>query len=149
MPLNILERLCTPDEPTFAQNVYQMVGDRLEDLADGSVVATAVVLSVQTTLTAQHFVELLIVRPLTEAAMAERLLSALNDRSMTISDAVLLERGTENPFIQTLWNNLPLEKNEVVSPSVVLDAKRSSLAILSLLAKSSPRPSFSTLPNSA
>jgi carbonic anhydrase len=24
--------------------------------------------------------------------------------------AVLLERGNENPFIQTLWNNLPLEK---------------------------------------
>ena len=25
--------------------------------------------------------------------------------------AVLLERGNENPFIQMLWNNLPLEKN--------------------------------------
>jgi carbonic anhydrase len=30
--------------------------------------------------------------------------------------AVLLERGTENPFIQTIWNNLPLEKNSEVSP---------------------------------
>ncbi len=30
--------------------------------------------------------------------------------------AVLLERGNENPFIQTLWNNLPLEKNVDVSP---------------------------------
>jgi len=30
--------------------------------------------------------------------------------------AVLLERGTENPFIQTLWNNLPLEKNVAVAP---------------------------------
>ncbi|WP_169795483.1 carbonic anhydrase, partial [Dechloromonas denitrificans] len=30
--------------------------------------------------------------------------------------AVLLERGNENPFIQTLWNNLPLEKNLEVSP---------------------------------
>jgi carbonic anhydrase len=30
--------------------------------------------------------------------------------------AVLLERGNENPFIQTLWNNLPLEKNMDVSP---------------------------------
>lgn len=30
--------------------------------------------------------------------------------------AVLLERGSENPFIQTLWNNLPLEKNVDVSP---------------------------------
>lgn len=30
--------------------------------------------------------------------------------------AVLLERGNENPFIQTLWNNLPLEKNAPVAP---------------------------------
>lgn len=30
--------------------------------------------------------------------------------------AVLLERGNENPFIQTLWNNLPLEKNMSVQP---------------------------------
>ena len=30
--------------------------------------------------------------------------------------AVLLERGNENPFIQTLWNNLPLEKNLPVAP---------------------------------
>ncbi|MDD2884323.1 MAG: carbonic anhydrase family protein [Dechloromonas sp.] len=30
--------------------------------------------------------------------------------------AVLLTRGTENPFIQTLWNNLPLEKNTPVAP---------------------------------
>lgn len=30
--------------------------------------------------------------------------------------AVLLEKGAENPFIQTLWNNLPLEKNSEVSP---------------------------------
>ena len=30
--------------------------------------------------------------------------------------AVLLERGSENPFIQTLWNNLPLEKNVAVQP---------------------------------
>lgn len=30
--------------------------------------------------------------------------------------AVLLERGNENPFIQTLWNNLPLEKNTPVQP---------------------------------
>jgi carbonic anhydrase len=30
--------------------------------------------------------------------------------------AVLLERGTENPFIQTLWNNMPLEKNASVEP---------------------------------
>ena len=30
--------------------------------------------------------------------------------------AVLLERGTENSFIQTLWNNMPLEKNLPVAP---------------------------------
>ena len=30
--------------------------------------------------------------------------------------AVLLERGNENPTIQTLWNNLPLEKNLAVQP---------------------------------
>jgi carbonic anhydrase len=30
--------------------------------------------------------------------------------------AVLLEKGTENPMIQTLWNNLPLEKNVDVLP---------------------------------
>lgn len=36
--------------------------------------------------------------------------------------AVLLERGNENPFIQTLWNNLPLEKNSSVSPpSLTID----------------------------
>lgn len=29
--------------------------------------------------------------------------------------AVLLEKGMENPLIQTVWNNLPLEKNEYVS----------------------------------
>jgi carbonic anhydrase len=36
--------------------------------------------------------------------------------------AVLLEKGTENPFVQTLWNNLPLEKNmEVSPPSAAID----------------------------
>ena len=30
--------------------------------------------------------------------------------------AILLERGSENLFIQTLWNNLPLEKNVAVQP---------------------------------
>ena len=35
--------------------------------------------------------------------------------------AVLLERGAANPLIQTVWNNLPLEKNDTVTPSVVLD----------------------------
>ena len=35
--------------------------------------------------------------------------------------AVLLERGKAHNMIQTVWNNLPLEKLDVVSPSVVLD----------------------------
>jgi carbonic anhydrase len=35
--------------------------------------------------------------------------------------AVLLERGKAHSLIQTVWNNLPLEKNETVAPSVVLD----------------------------
>ena len=30
--------------------------------------------------------------------------------------AVLLEKGMENPLIQNVWNNLPLEKNEYVTP---------------------------------
>ena len=35
--------------------------------------------------------------------------------------AVLLERGAPNPMIQTVWNNLPLEKNLAVNPVVALD----------------------------
>ena len=35
--------------------------------------------------------------------------------------AVLLERGNPSPMIQTIWNNLPLEKNMVVNPVVALD----------------------------
>ncbi len=36
--------------------------------------------------------------------------------------AVLLERGSENPFIQTVWNNLPLEKKtSVTPPNTLLD----------------------------
>ncbi len=35
--------------------------------------------------------------------------------------AVLLERGKAQSVIQTVWNNLPLEKNDTVTPSVVLD----------------------------
>ncbi len=30
--------------------------------------------------------------------------------------AILFEKGAENPVIQTVWNNLPLEKNQYVSP---------------------------------
>lgn len=36
--------------------------------------------------------------------------------------AVLLERGQEHPLIQTIWNNLPLERNEdVMPPGVAID----------------------------
>ncbi len=35
--------------------------------------------------------------------------------------AVLLERGAANSMIQTVWNNLPLEKHQTVSPVVALD----------------------------
>ncbi|MFC5301934.1 carbonic anhydrase [Azospira restricta] len=36
--------------------------------------------------------------------------------------AVLIEQGAENPFVQTLWNHLPLERNEdVAPPNVAID----------------------------
>lgn len=35
--------------------------------------------------------------------------------------AVLLERGRQQATIQTVWNNLPLEKHDVIRPTVVLD----------------------------
>jgi carbonic anhydrase len=35
--------------------------------------------------------------------------------------AVLLDKGMENPLIQTLWNNLPLEVDQDVTPSVAID----------------------------
>jgi carbonic anhydrase len=35
--------------------------------------------------------------------------------------AVLLERGQPHRLMQTIWDNLPLEKQDVVSPSIVLD----------------------------
>lgn len=35
--------------------------------------------------------------------------------------AVLLERGIAQPVVQTVWNNLPLEKGEEVAAPVVLD----------------------------
>jgi carbonic anhydrase len=37
--------------------------------------------------------------------------------------AVLLEKGGENPLLQTVWNNLPLEKDDAVAPpTLTLDA---------------------------
>ena len=35
--------------------------------------------------------------------------------------AVLLERGQSHRLMQTVWDNLPLEKLDVVSPSIVID----------------------------
>ena len=35
--------------------------------------------------------------------------------------AVLLERGQPHRLMQTIWDNLPLEKQDVVSPSIVID----------------------------
>ncbi len=35
--------------------------------------------------------------------------------------AVLLDRGSVQPLVQTVWNNLPLEKGEEVSANAVLD----------------------------
>jgi carbonic anhydrase len=35
--------------------------------------------------------------------------------------SVLLERGQAQSVIQTVWNNLPLEKGQLVAPSIVLD----------------------------
>jgi carbonic anhydrase len=37
--------------------------------------------------------------------------------------AVLLERGQPHSLMQTIWDNLPLEKQEVVAPSIVIDPK--------------------------
>lgn len=36
--------------------------------------------------------------------------------------AVLLERGRAQNMIQTVWNNLPLEKHDTVTPSIVINA---------------------------
>lgn len=38
--------------------------------------------------------------------------------------AVMLERGSEHPLIQTLWNNMPLERGMSVEPAVVIDPAR-------------------------
>lgn len=35
--------------------------------------------------------------------------------------AVLLEKGMEHPLIQTVWNNLPLERNSETMPAAVID----------------------------
>lgn len=35
--------------------------------------------------------------------------------------AVLIENGSAHPLMQTVWNNLPLEKNEPVAPTALID----------------------------
>jgi carbonic anhydrase len=44
-----------------------------------------------------------------------------NDEGQLAVVAVLLEKGSEHPLIQTLWNNLPLEQNMDVAPEDVID----------------------------
>lgn len=61
--------------------------------------------------------------------MSAHLVHRADDGQLAII-AVLLERGTENPFIQTLWNNLPLEKHLSVEPP------SASIDLESLLPKS-------------
>lgn len=38
--------------------------------------------------------------------------------------AILLEKGGENPFIQALWNNMPLDTGVELAPSVPIDLNR-------------------------
>jgi carbonic anhydrase len=38
--------------------------------------------------------------------------------------AVLLEKGSEHPLIQTLWNNLPLEQDMEVTPDEAIDLNK-------------------------
>lgn len=35
--------------------------------------------------------------------------------------AAMITEGTPNPLVQTIWNNLPLEKNDATSPTVAID----------------------------
>jgi carbonic anhydrase len=44
-----------------------------------------------------------------------------NDEGQLAVVAVLLEKGGENPLIQTLWNNMPLERDMETSPAGPLD----------------------------
>ena len=44
-----------------------------------------------------------------------------DDQGKIAMVAVLLEKGAENPLIQTLWNNMPLEVNQDVIPSIAID----------------------------
>lgn len=44
-----------------------------------------------------------------------------NDEGQVAMVAVLLEKGSEHPLIQTLWNNMPLEQNMDVAPEEAID----------------------------
>ncbi len=44
-----------------------------------------------------------------------------NDEGQLAVIAVLLEKGSEHPLIQTLWNNMPLEKDMEVTPAEAID----------------------------
>ena len=47
-----------------------------------------------------------------------------DDEGRLATVAVLLEKGAENPLIQTLWNHMPLEVNLEVLPDVAIDLNR-------------------------
>jgi len=47
-----------------------------------------------------------------------------DDEGRLATVAVLLEKGAENPLIQTLWNHMPLEVNQEVLPEVAIDLGR-------------------------
>lgn len=47
-----------------------------------------------------------------------------NDEGQFAIVAVLLEKGGENPLIQTLWNHLPLDQNIEVAPVDVIDLNK-------------------------
>lgn len=47
-----------------------------------------------------------------------------NDEGRLAVVAVLLEKGSEHPLIQTLWNNMPLEQNMDVAPEEAIDLNK-------------------------
>lgn len=47
-----------------------------------------------------------------------------NDESQLAVIAVLLEKGSEHPLIQTLWNNLPLDQNIEMAPVEAIDLNK-------------------------
>lgn len=47
-----------------------------------------------------------------------------NDEGQLAVIAVLLEKGSEHPLIQTLWNNLPLDQNIEMAPAEAIDLNK-------------------------